>query len=337
LSAATSVSAALLSTREGYPAGPAERTRWIVERRPRGERPGAETEAPHGYFVERERMADGKIAEVATVLLVNRECPWRCLMCDLWRNTSTASRTTEGMIPRQIEHALERLPSSPKAKVIKLYNSGSFFDDGAIPRADWRRIAALCRGFARVVVECHPRLVGPAVRDFAEMIEGKLEVAMGLETCHPAALEALNKRFTLEDFRRAAAFLAESGADLRTFLLVHPPLVPREQAMDWAEWSAKFAFDCGSGVVSFIPTREGNGALDALAARGEFQEPSLAELEEAQEWGLALKRGRIFADTWDLGRFARCGQCAEARIARIGRMNLSQALEPRAACEACGG
>ena len=42
---------------------------------------------PYAFFVEEERSASGEVVPVATVFLTNRECPWRCLMCDLWKNT----------------------------------------------------------------------------------------------------------------------------------------------------------------------------------------------------------------------------------------------------------
>jgi len=66
---------------------------------------------------------------VATIFLTNRECPWRCVMCDLWKNTLIDS-VPLGAIPSQIDYALARLPA---ARQIKLYNSGSFFDTQAIP------------------------------------------------------------------------------------------------------------------------------------------------------------------------------------------------------------
>ena len=106
--------------------------------------------------MEQERTASGEIVPVATIFLANRECPWHCLMCDLWRNTLSGD-TPLGSIPAQIEYALNRLPA---ARQIKLYNSGSFFDRRAIPPEDHAAIARLVSGFERVIVECHPALVG---------------------------------------------------------------------------------------------------------------------------------------------------------------------------------
>jgi radical SAM enzyme (TIGR01210 family) len=313
-----------------YPESAADRTRWITEKR--GPRNAVTPERPHAFFVEGERTDSGDIAKVATIFLTNRECPWKCLMCDLWRNTTPAPT---GSIPKQIRHAFNASPELRKATVLKLYNSGSFFDLAAIPKSDWPEIAALCRPFSHVILECHPHLVGTAVLEFAAMLNGTLEIAMGLETVHPVALERLNKRITLKDFEHAALFLRSNSIALRTFLLVGVPYISSEEQMPWLQKSMNGAFDAGANVVSLIPTRTGNGALDALETLGEFHQPTLADLEAAHDYGINLQRGRVFADTWDLDRFAPCDVCLARRRARLHRTNLSQRLERRIDCR-CG-
>ena len=151
------------------------------------------------FFTEEERSRAGNLESVATLFLTNRECPFRCLMCDLWKST-TVERVPSGAIPAQIEYALSRLPP---AKRIKLYNSGNFFDAQAIPPGDWPRIAELVRGFEGVIVENHPRLCGSQCVEFRDLVGRELEIAMGLETIHPEVLPRLNKGMTLEDFSGA--------------------------------------------------------------------------------------------------------------------------------------
>jgi hypothetical protein len=255
-------------------------------------------------------------------------------MCDLWRNTLT-ERLTPGFIPRQIDHALSRLPA---ARQVKLYNSGSFFDSGAIPVADHPAIAELVKSFERVIVECHPTLVNRRCVEFSGRLDGKLEVAMGLETAHPEILERLNKRMTLEDFKRASAILQERELSLRVFILVRPPFLTSEaEAIHWAERSIDYAFDCGARVVSLIPTRPGNGALDALAQQGGFAPPRLASLEACVDYGLRLGRGLVLADLWDLEQFRECADCFDGRRSRLERMNLSQSVERGIDCPRCSG
>jgi uncharacterized Fe-S cluster-containing MiaB family protein len=93
-----------------------------------------------------------------------------------------------------------------------------------------------------VIVESHPALVGHARvdrllaaldRHRGEDQPARLEVAMGLETAHPVALDRLNKRFTLERFAQAAAALADRGVVLRVFLLISPPFVPSHEQDAW--------------------------------------------------------------------------------------------------------
>lgn len=158
---------------------------------------------------------------------------------------------------------------------------------------------------------------------------------MGLETAHPDVLAKLNKRVTVEQFAAAANFLKREGIALRVFVLVKPPFMDEGEALEWAVRSTQFAFDCGAEVVSLIPTRFGNGALEVLAAQGQFAPPRLATLEAALEQGISLRRGRVFADTWDLEKFSDCPKCLAARDARLKQMNLGQQVMPPFRCERC--
>jgi len=313
-----------------YPERPAERDRWILARR--AARNALDPRRPYAYLVEDERAEDGAVVPVATVFLTNRECPWRCLMCDLWQNTLT-EKVPPGAIPEQIDYALARLTS---AWQIKLYNSGSFFDSQAIPVEDYEAIARRVAGFERVVVESHPALVGPRCVQLRDLLHpARLEVAMGLETVHPEAGPRLNKRMTLDQFARAADFLQDLGVALRVFILVKPPFLDEAEALEWAVRSLDFAFDCGATVAALIPTRFGNGAMEALGEQGHFSPPALATLEAALAAGIAMGRRRVFADLWDLERFSNCGHCFAARAERLRIMNLHQTIPPLPSCRYC--
>lgn len=328
----------------GYPETGSQRDRWILAQR--GPRATLDPRQPAAFLVETERDETGETVSVATIFLTNRECPWRCLMCDLWKNTLTQT-VPAGAIPAQIDRALSEIGAragAPVVRKIKLYNSGSFFDPRAIPPGDYPAIAERVRPFARVIVESHPALVGDRCLEFRDLIEHapvaatpRLEVAMGLETAHPEVLEHLNKRMTLEQFAAAADFLRRHGIALRVFVLVKPPFLGESEGLYWAERSIDFAFGCGASVVSLIPTRFGNGALEQLAARGEFRPPRLATLEAALEYGIGLCRGRVFADVWDLAKFADCADCFGARAARLQGMNALQTVLPPVPCERCAG
>jgi radical SAM enzyme (TIGR01210 family) len=319
---------------------------WIITQRP--PRNQLEPYKPNEFFLERELSASGRVATSAVILLTNRECPWRCLMCDLWKNTLPYS-VPPGAIPAQIEYALARIDSRPEQ--IKLYNSGSFFDAAAIPVEDYPLIAEKVSDAERVIVESHPKLIGERTIAFRnELAETQLEVAMGLETIHPSILPRLNKKMTLELFLEAAGILNRSGIILRAFVLIKPPLMIESDAVEWGVKSAGFAFQCGAAVVSLIPTRAGNGAMERLIENGEFSPPSLHTVEKAFEECLArfgdprgssasevgLQR-RVFVDTWNLEQFSRCPHCFEPRRSRLCQMNLLQEIPPAVNCSFCKG
>jgi uncharacterized Fe-S cluster-containing MiaB family protein len=142
---------------------------------------------------------------------------------------------------------------------------------------------------------------------------------------------------TLDGFRRAADELKARAVALRAFLLVHPPFTPRDLREEWLERSVDFAFDCGATAISLIPTRGGNGAMEALADQGCFEPPTLAHLERAMSLALARARGRVLADLWEIDRLAVCPSCFTDRAERLRRQNLQQCLLPPVACASCGG
>ena len=311
-----------------YPKTLAARRRWIEERR--GPKNVLDPAHPYAALWEEEAGPGGDQISTATIFLTNRECPYRCLMCDLWQNTLD-TRVPTGAIAAQIREALSTLPP---ARRIKLYNAGSFFDPQAVPPEDYAEIAETISGFERVVVECHPKLLGPRCLEFQALLTGRLEVAVGLETVHSDTLALLNKQFTVADFQRAAAFLTDHEIALRVFLLLRPPFQTEAEGLEWAKRSLDTAFESGAETCCVIPTRGGNGAMEALAASGSFAPPTLQSLEAATEYGLHLGRGRVFGDLWDIEKFFTC-RCSEARVGRLAEMNRTQRIPPPVVCGKC--
>jgi radical SAM enzyme (TIGR01210 family) len=310
------------------PAGRWDDARILALRPPK---PAHDPTRPHAFLVEPERTAAGTVEDTAVIFLTNRECPFRCLMCDLWKYT-TDRRAPDGAVAGQVEYALARLPP---ARHVKLYNAGNFFDAQAVPTADWPRIAELVQHFETVIIENHPRLVGPRCLAFRDLLRPALQIAMGLETAHPEVLARLNKRMTLDDFATASRFLTANGIAVRAFILLRPPFLSEDEGVFWARESLRFAFDVGVECCVVIPTRAGNGAVEELQREGHYAPPRLRSLEEVLEHGIGLRRGRVFADLWDVERFFSCERCGPARAERLRTMNLTQQPAPPVDC-VCG-
>lgn len=301
-------------------------TKWIISNRVKKNK--VSEQRPYAWLVEKEFGVSGKIEDIASIFLTNRECPFHCLMCDLYKNTTDKS-VSAGAIPNQIEWALAQMP---KVKHLKLYNSGSFFDKNAIPEADYGRIASLVAGFETVIVESHPKFINERCLRLRDMIKPELQVAIGLETVHPEILQKLNKQMSLEDFSKSVKFLAQNNIKSRAFILLRPPFMSETEGVYWAKKSIDFAFNVGIECCVVIPVRAGNGAMDLLMERGDFSLSNIHSLEMVLEYGISLNAGRVFADTWDLNLFLNGEKCFDKRKHRLMHLNLNQQIIDNVIC-----
>lgn len=297
---------------------------------------------PYAFLREMETGPDGRQLKVDTIFLTNRECPFRCVMCDLWKHTLTES-TPEGAIPAQIRYAFDRLPKD--GEVLKLYNSGNFFDKKAIPPADYEEIVLLSRRYRRLVLENHPKLCDEALLRFRERLhpDVELEIAMGIETVHPDVLARLGKSMTLEDLERAAEICVSNGIHMRGFVLLHAPSLGVEEMQDieiarkWTLKSITEAKRMGFGALSLIPLRPELLAIHSneplspqLNEIRTSQAPSLEEIEFTFDAAflslepnhsevLSSSQMRLFLDLWDLQHHPE-----KDRIESLRQMNETQ-------------
>ena len=162
---------------------------------------------------------------------------------------------------------------------------------------------------------------------------------MGLETAHPDALERLHKRMTVDGFLLAADRLESLGVALRVFLLVSPPFVPAAEQDEWLLRSIDVALAAGASVVSLIPTRTGNGALEGLAEEGSLsvtpsRRPRAKPRARAGPRDCGPARASLpTSGIWSGSPIV--ARCLDARRARLRAMNLEQRHLPQVFCAHC--
>jgi archaeosine synthase beta-subunit len=304
----------------------------IVALRPHIERPQL-GDQPIAVFSEIEAadVAD-RLAAITTILLRGSECSFRCLMCDLWKNTHL-DPTPDGTIPKQIQVAFERLEARQTGigqnliseYWVKLYNAANFFAPKNIPTNDLPRIAELVAQLDRVIVENHPRLITPRIRDFAKRLNGKLEVAMGLETVNEKILKRLNKQMCVSDVQRAVAWLLDHDIDVRLFILLRPPGLDELSAIEWCQASIDTARRWGVRHASIIPVRSGNGAMEHLQRQCDFSPPLASSLEKVLCDNVGKSSMIVTADLWDWDRMrGLCPKCSPRRLDKMRQVNLTQ-------------
>lgn len=296
-------------------------------------KPSVDPYVAHGSTREQERRPDGRLEETLAVFLAGAECPFTCSFCDLWRYTIDGP-TPPGALTQQLRQVVDGL-AGEKIDRLKLYNSSNFFDPRAVPAADFWNIAELARPFSSVTVESHASTIGERTASFARALNGRLEVAVGLETIHPTASARLNKRLDLARFDRAADFLRDQAIDMRVFVLLGAPYIPATESIEWTLRTVEYAVERGAVVVSVIPVRGGNGELERLQSLGEFTAPSLGHLEDVIARASGLQGAVVAADLWDADRLVARECCRALRVDRLRRWNLTGKLEPRVSCSGC--
>lgn len=259
---------------------------------------------PIAAIREEELGPDGHLKRVDTLFLNNKECPFQCVMCDLWKHTLDEP-TPPGAIVHQIDVAMSTLPSD--GEVIKLYNSGNFFDRKAIPPEDYPEICARIARYERVILENHPKLCDDRVLTFTKHLPPttRVELALGVETIHPQWLEGLNKSMTLDDVELAVQWAHMHEFDVRAFLLLHAPAISKrngdvvdaslDQRRVWTLKSVEWVQDKGFTAATLIPLRPD------LLPEGTGDAPTREEIEwTAIEAKKIADRMRLFVDCWDM-------------------------------------
>jgi radical SAM enzyme (TIGR01210 family) len=281
---------------------------WVRDQRP------AKTEKrldrPIAFWMEKESLYSGRPETVGTIIINNRECPYSCLMCGYWRDT-TDGTPAEGQVAGQVRRALGRLP---------------FFDEEAIPPSDVEAIAEMVSGIDLVVVECHPARVGPEVVRFRDSLKGRLEVAMGLEVADPQVLAVLNKKMSLGLFRRAVAYLRAREILVKAFILVKPPFLDEGRALEMGKRTVDFAREVGVDTVALIPTVSTPGIMERMEADRFFGPPHPRTLHEVARHALRPGGLRVIVEIGDLDGLPGCMRCRSRMAETLREVNLRQEI-----------
>ncbi|MFQ5985955.1 MAG: archaeosine biosynthesis radical SAM protein RaSEA [Thermoplasmata archaeon] len=262
-------------------------------------------------WTERE-LLDGEIVDAFVLILRTKGCYWArksgCSMCgyvsDGYLNVSEEDLMT------QWGAALEAYQGQP---VVKVYNSGNFFDPREIPPSARRRILAeLGERCKKVVVENLPQLVRRPLLEEALERCPRFEVAIGLETADNFVRDhTISKDFTFARYREAVQVAHAAGATVKTYLLFKPPLLSERAAMRDAVASVR-AIDGLSDTISINPTNVQRDTLvDRLYRRGEFRPPWLWSLVEVLK-AIRGTKSRVLSKPTGGGRprgTHNCGHC----------------------------
>jgi radical SAM enzyme (TIGR01210 family) len=256
-------------------------------REPRRSDPGR----PVGVWTEQDALG-GKPVDAFVAILRTRGCRWArtsgCSFCGYIADTNPA--VTEKDLEQQMVKIFDKYGEEP---YVKIFTSGSFFDDDEVPVKIQEKILTGFngRGAACLSIESLPVFCTKEKVAWAAGLHPGLEVALGLESANDAVLErVVNKPFRYKDFVKAAGIAKETGARVKAYIVIKPPFLSEAESLEDAVFSAERA---GKHVdaISFNPVNVQSGTLVNFLWRRRAYKP-------AWLWTVAevLKRSHGFCD-----------------------------------------
>ncbi len=197
----------------------------------------------------------GETVEVGVIILPTRGCSWAhkggCSMCGYVYDSLDSSQET---VLKNFRKAFEKLNG---VRYLKIFNSGSFFDEEEISSETREEILAAvdsAGSIERLQVESRPEFITESALKHSTEFSKELEVGIGLETSSDKIREvSINKGFTFEDFKIAVERCKKYGVKIKAYLLIKPPFLSEKLAMEDAIASAEEAARLGVDRISFNP------------------------------------------------------------------------------------
>ena len=309
-----------------------------------------ELDKPVAFWSKPDRLRD-KVGRELTIILRTRGCKWAlsesggCSMCGYLQDAATTDVATH-KIQNQFDYALdqklEEIKTASEDFVLKIFNSGSFFDESEVPPAARQHIYERINSIPEikeVIVESRPEFLSPPLlADMKDALDRKTtEIGIGVETVNDyIRVNYINKGFLFEDFKKAYELCREYEVGVKAYLLFKPAFMNEQGAIDDCVASIKTLVDMKMPSISVNPMNIQKGSLvEYLWHQHRYRPPWYYSLFKVFRRALsqeALNTTRILCDPSGAGskrgiHNCRRRECNESMREILEEFILSQNLE----------
>ncbi|MGQ4874405.1 MAG: archaeosine biosynthesis radical SAM protein RaSEA [Promethearchaeia archaeon] len=203
-------------------------------------------EKPVASWIKKERLLN-EVGKEFTIILRSKGCSWAlssyggCSMCG-YINDACLNDVKPEYLKKQFDIAfnskLEEIESDKYNYVLKLFNSGSFFDDSEIPieirEYIFQKISKI-KKIKELVIESRPEYITEdKLIEIKDNLKKKyVEIGIGLETTDDFIRNNyINKGFNFEEFKRVLGICKEYNIGVKAYLLFKPPFLNEQSAID---------------------------------------------------------------------------------------------------------
>ncbi|MFX0148640.1 MAG: archaeosine biosynthesis radical SAM protein RaSEA [Candidatus Hodarchaeota archaeon] len=228
---------------------------------------------PITFWIKNDRLLNDRGKEF-TIILRTKGCSWAlsdsggCSMCG-YINDSSLNQLTDENLMNQVDYAFQS--SEIRAKkdnyILKIFNSGSFFDESEISEEVrnyiYQKVLG-CDNIKEFVIESRiEHITKKKIASLKEQLNNKyIELAFGLETVDDYIRNVyINKGMLFEDFKKVIGITKNSGIGVRTYLLFKPPFLNEQGAIDDCVKSIITLNNLGIDTISINPLNIQKGTL----------------------------------------------------------------------------
>ncbi len=285
---------------------------------------------------------DRMVTRKRIVLLAARCSTATCTMCPLPNealNSHLRPQTADNII-KQFDGCFVETPMDDH-EMITVYNNGNFFADAEMPpearKHIYERVADSKSEI--LLVESLPQFIDEAKMEEAKEYLGdkRLVVAIGLQSADDMVRQlAINSTCTRVAFEKAVRLLNENNYSTQAFLMIKPPFLTENEAIEDTVKSIKYLSDLGIKNPILCATRVApNTLVDYLYQEGEFRSPWLWSIAEVLRRSSEISPDclpRVVTGELKPGSNpdsvvpANCPTCNDGMVAALERYNSSRDL-----------
>lgn len=293
-----------------------------------------DSKKPVKYWSEPD-IINNKPVDAFVIILRTKGCSWSiksgCTMCGYF-NDSLLQNISQKDILLQFEKAMENYNGE---RFIKIFNSGSFFDDSEIEsKTRIKIIEKIIEKCEKISVESRPEYISnKKLMDIRDIIKKKIfEIGIGLETANDNIRKSsINKGFNFNHYKKAVELIRNFEFKIKTYLLLKPPfLTEKESIIDIIDSVKKIKKI--TDLISLNPTNiQRNTYVEYLWKRNKYSPPWLwSILKVLNDSKMILGEKNIKCDVVGGGSFRgphNCGKCDKEIIKRISKFSISQNID----------
>ena len=230
---------------------------------------------PVAYWIKEDRLLN-EMGKEFTIILRTKGCSWAlgdmggCSMCGYVQDANIENVKPEYILS-QFEHALndkkDEIEKDDNNYVLKIFNSGSFFDDEEITdlvrEYFYKKISEISK-IKEVVVESRvDYITSEKLAKMRDSLQDKyIEIGIGLETANDHIRQHfINKGLTLNDFKKALGMCKDNNIGVKAYLLLKPPFLNEQSAIDDCVSSIKTCIGLNVNTISINPLNIQKGSL----------------------------------------------------------------------------